>query len=131
MAAIRRADTKQEVALRSELHRCGFRFRKDYPIRVADKLIRPDIAFTKQRVAIFVDGCFWHCCPLHGRRPNVNGAYWSPKLQRNAERDQQQTAALHAAGWTVLRFWEHEQRTDVLDRVITTLREAETQPRSV
>jgi DNA mismatch endonuclease, patch repair protein len=108
MASIRRRDTKPEVALRSAVHRLGFRFRKDYPVRVDGKLIRPDIAFTKRRIAVFVDGCFWHSCPEHGRRPRVNGDYWSPKLQRNAARDREQTRALQGAGWVVVRFWEHE-----------------------
>jgi DNA mismatch endonuclease (patch repair protein) len=120
MAAIRRKDTTPEVVLRSALHRTGYRFRKDYPIRIENRLIRPDIAFTKQRLAVFIDGCFWHSCPEHGRRPSVNGQYWSPKLQRNAERDRQQTEALRTAGWTVLRFWEHEPLEDVL-RCITTI----------
>jgi DNA mismatch endonuclease (patch repair protein) len=109
MAAIRRRDTKPEVALRSAIHRLGYRFRKDYPLRVDGKLIRPDIAFTKRRVAVFIDGCFWHCCPEHGRRPSVNERYWTPKLEANVTRDQEQTAALEAAGWQVLRFWEHQQ----------------------
>lgn len=108
MAAIRRRDTKPEVKLRSALHRLGYRFRKDHPIRVEGKLIRPDVAFTKRRVAVFIDGCFWHSCPEHGRRPSVNGEYWSPKLEGNVKRDHSQTAALQSAGWTVLRFWEHE-----------------------
>jgi DNA mismatch endonuclease (patch repair protein) len=121
MAAIRRTDTVPEVALRASLHRLGYRFRKDYSIRVDGKLIRPDIVFTKRKVAIFVDGCFWHCCPEHGRRPTVNSDYWSPKLERNALRDRQQTAALQSAGWTVLRFWAHEgsaAATDVVRRVL-------------
>ncbi|MGB3676260.1 MAG: very short patch repair endonuclease, partial [Candidatus Nanopelagicales bacterium] len=90
MAAIRRRDTKPEVTLRSALHRRGYRFRKDYVIRVDGKAIRPDIAFTKRRVAVFVDGCFWYSCPEHGRRPAVNGEYWSPKLEGNAKRDRAQ-----------------------------------------
>jgi DNA mismatch endonuclease (patch repair protein) len=114
MAAIRRRDTKPEVRLRSELHRLGYRFRKDYQVRVGGMLVRPDIAFTRRRVAIFVDGCFWHSCPEHGRRPSVNGEYWSPKLERNVQRDQEQSAALQSAGWSVLRFWEHEDVDDVL-----------------
>ncbi|WP_078344773.1 very short patch repair endonuclease [Mycobacteroides chelonae] len=108
MAAIRRKDTKPEVTLRSTLHRMGYRFRKDHPVRIDGQLVRPDIAFTRRRVAVFVDGCFWHNCPEHGRQPRVNGEYWSPKLEGNARRDRRQTAALEAAGWTVLRFWEHE-----------------------
>ncbi len=107
MAAIKRSETKPEVALRAALHRMGYRFRKDYAVRLAGKIIRPDIAFTRHRVAVFVDGCFWHACPEHGRTPRVNGAYWEPKLGRNAERDREQTEALTAAGWSVLRIWEH------------------------
>ncbi|SBS78757.1 NaeI very short patch repair endonuclease [uncultured Mycobacterium sp.] len=114
MAAIRRTNTKPEVALRSALHRAGYRFRKDFAIRVDRKLMRPDIAFTKRRVAVFVDGCFWHSCPEHGRKPTVNGEYWSPKLVGNAERDKAQTAALQSEGWTVLRFWEHEHEAAIL-----------------
>lgn len=123
MAAIRRTDTKPEVALRSALHRSGYRFRKDYPIRVERRIIRPDIAFTKSRVAVFVDGCFWHACPQHGRQPSVNDLYWAPKLKRNAERDRQQTDALRMAGWTVLRFWEHESLEDVLPCIAGALGE--------
>jgi DNA mismatch endonuclease (patch repair protein) len=124
MAAIRRTDTKQEVVLRSALHRSGFRFRKDYPIRLNGKLIRPDIAFTKRRLAVFVDGCFWHCCPEHGRQPSVNNGYWSPKLQRNVDRDKQQTAALESAGWTVIRIWEHEP----LSAAVETIEQAVSRP---
>lgn len=119
MAAIRRRDTNPEVRLRSALHRLGYRFRKDYSIRVEGKLIRPDIAFTKRRVAVFVDGCFWHSCPEHGRQPNVNGDYWSPKLEGNAKRDREQTAALQSAGWTVLRFWEHEDANSIIGSIIS------------
>jgi len=75
MAAIRRTDTKPEFALRSALHRRGYRFRKDYAIRAECQLVRPDLAFTRRRVAVFVDGCFWHCCPEHGRQPTSNTSY--------------------------------------------------------
>ena len=71
--------------------------------------MHPDIAFTRVHLAVFVDGCFWHGCPEHGHRPKVkNGHYWGPKIARNVERDLEQTQALTASGWTVLRFWEHE-----------------------
>ena len=108
MQAIRRTDTKPEVALRSALHRLGYRFRKDYRIRVETGWVRPDIVFPRARLAVFVDGCFWHGCPTHGRRPQVNEWYWLPKLQRTQERDATNTAALQAAGWQVVRLWEHE-----------------------
>lgn len=68
---------------------------------------RPDIAFTRSRVAVFVDGCFWHCCPDHGRPPKTNRSYWGPKLARNVERDRRDTLALEGAGWRVVRLWEH------------------------
>ncbi len=108
MAAIRRSDTQLEVAVRARLHRDGLRFRKDLLIRTPTARVRPDIVFTRRRVAVFIDGCFWHCCPEHGRQPRQNVGYWNPKLARNAERDREQTRALEDYGWTVLRFWGHE-----------------------
>jgi DNA mismatch endonuclease (patch repair protein) len=69
--------------------------------------VRPDLVFTKTRLAVFVDGCFWHVCPQHGRQPTHNEWYWTPKLRRNVERDRRADAALVAAGWRVVRVWEH------------------------
>lgn len=109
--------------MRSALHRRGYRFRKDFPLRIDGRLVRPDIVFTKRRVAIFVDGCFWHCCPEHGKRPKVNREYWSPKLEGNTRRDREQTKALISVGWTVLRFWAHDRAdliADAVDEVLTT-----------
>jgi DNA mismatch endonuclease (patch repair protein) len=108
MRAIRRRDTKPEKELRSLLHREGLRFRVDLAVRTEAGIVRPDVAFTRARLAVFVDGCYWHGCPEHGRVPKVNVAYWGPKLARNVERDRDNTAALEAGGWTVLRFWEHQ-----------------------
>src|SRR3954453_17637690 len=96
-----RRDTKPEVALRSELHRVGLRFRKDFPIRTSERVVRADVVFTRPRLAVFVDGCFWHRCPLHGNVPRANTEYWVPKLERNVHRDRAVDAALEAAGWTV------------------------------
>src|SRR5690606_39710442 len=109
MRAIRRADTKPEVALRSQLHRLGYRFRKDYRIDLGDLKVRPDIVFTARKVAVFVDGCFWHVCPQHGREPTVNEWDGAPKLRRNVERDRQVDNALRGAGWRDVRLWEHER----------------------
>jgi DNA mismatch endonuclease (patch repair protein) len=110
MRANRRRDTEPERRVRRRLHAGGLRFRVDLPIPVGDgRPVRPDIVFTRARLAVFVDGCFWHGCPEHGRRPEVkNRHYWGPKIARNVERDHEHKRALADAGWTVLRFWEHE-----------------------
>lgn len=113
----RRTDTTPEVALRSELHRRGLRFRKDHLVRVADTKARVDICFPRVRVAVFVDGCFWHRCPEHGSVPNSNAAYWGPKLDANVERDRRVTSALEAAGWVVVRAWEHVPVAGAADRI--------------
>jgi DNA mismatch endonuclease (patch repair protein) len=109
MKGIRRRDTVAERALRSELHRRGYRFRVDYPVRVDGRSPRPDIAFTRKRLAVFVDGCFWHGCPEHGGKPKQNTHYWGPKIARNMERDGEHNDRLAAAGWRVVRIWEHEE----------------------
>lgn len=121
MRAIRRTDTKPEIELRSGLHRLGYRFRKDFRIDLPGRRVRPDIVFTARKVAVFIDGCFWHSCPQHGRQPTANEWYWSPKLARTVERDQQATAALTEAGWTVVRIWEHERTADAIDLVRAAL----------
>ena len=112
-----RRDTAPEIALRKELHRLGLRFRVDYPIRLKTRLVRADIAFTRCRIAIFVDGCFWHRCPEHGNSPKANADYWGPKLDRNVARDQAVNADLLEASWLVLRAWEHEDVPDVAQRI--------------
>ena len=85
---------------------------------------RPDIVFTRQRIAVFVDGCFWHCCPEHGSRPKSNTDYWEPKLRRNVQRDRLNDEALYLAGWTVVRLWEHVPLHDAVERVERALEEA-------
>jgi DNA mismatch endonuclease (patch repair protein) len=113
----RRRDSQPELALRGELHRRGLRFRVDLPIRLPGRLVRPDIVFTRVRVAVFMDGCFWHCCPEHGNIPRANSVYWHPKLERNVARDRAVDEALLSNGWQVVRAWEHEPSTAVADRV--------------
>jgi DNA mismatch endonuclease (patch repair protein) len=107
MRANRRTDTTPELALRSELHRRGLRFRKDLLLRLEGGRVRPDIVFTRAKLAIFIDGCFWHSCPDHGKVPKANRGYWQPKLARNVERDRLNDTILEQEGWTVLRFHEH------------------------
>jgi DNA mismatch endonuclease (patch repair protein) len=110
MQANRRRDTRPERELRSALFSRGLRYRVDHPIRSAVDLrpIRPDIVFTRAKLAVFVDGCFWHSCADHGTRPYRNSEYWDAKLQRNVDRDRRYDALLSEAGWTVIRVWEHQ-----------------------
>jgi len=117
----RSTDTRLELRVRSALHRSGLRFRKGLGIRADDIHVRPDIVFTRARVAVFLDGCFWHGCPEHGTRPQHNAGYWTGKLARNAERDRRVDGALTSDGWTVLRFWEHEPVDAVVAEVVRVL----------
>lgn len=117
MAAVRGRDTKPEVALRRALHSAGLRYRVNYRVELPGIRVRPDIAFTRRKVAVFVDGCFWHRCPEHATAPKDNARFWSAKLARNVARDRKQDAALGAAGWKVIRVWEHEPAAEAAERV--------------
>jgi len=102
MSAIRSKHTKPELILRKALWAEGLRYRLHYgPERI-------DIAFPSKKLAIFVDGCFWHGCPKHGHTPKSNKSYWISKLRRNTERDKARSIKLKVAGWSVMRFWEHD-----------------------
>ncbi len=107
MVGNRGADTKPERALRSALHARGLRFFKNRR-PTSEIACRADIVFPSPRLAVFVDGCFWHRCPLHGVSPRANSDYWRAKLDRNIARDRRNDRALRAAGWEVMRVWEHE-----------------------
>lgn len=120
MRANRKRDTGPELALRSALHRRGLRFRVNLSLRCGAVRVVPDIVFTRRKVAVFVDGCWWHRCPAHGTTPKANTAYWLPKLDRNVQRDRRVDAALAAGGWTILRIWEHEVVADA-DAVAATI----------
>jgi DNA mismatch endonuclease (patch repair protein) len=109
MQANRRVDTQPEMQLRSELHRLGLRFRKDVAVKISSRHVSVDVLFPRQRIAVFVDGCFWHGCPDHMTWPKANADWWHAKITRNQERDRQVTADLRAFGWIVIRVWEHEQ----------------------
>ena len=121
MKANRRTDTKPELALRSALHALGYRYRKDFRLDLPVRRVRPDIAFTARKVAVFIDGCFWHACPDHGSKPKNNEWYWSPKLARNVERDRAADEALTQAGWTVIRLWEHVPIADAVAAVVAAV----------
>lgn len=119
MTRQRRRDTGPEIALRSELWRRGFRFRVDVPVLGRRK--RVDVVFTRQRVAVFIDGCFWHQCPIHGSVPKSNRDWWLAKLAANVRRDRAADDELVNAGWTVVRVWEHEDVDRAADRVVRAL----------
>ena len=121
MRSNRRTDTKPELALRAALHAQGYRYRKDHRLDLPLRRVRPDIAFTARKVAVFVDGCFWHACPEHGSKPKNNEWYWSPKLEKNVERDRAVDHALAQAGWTVVRLWEHVPLEDAVAAVIAAV----------
>jgi DNA mismatch endonuclease (patch repair protein) len=116
MQGNRGADTRPELELRSELHRRGNRFRKTVA-PVKGLRCRADIVFARARVAVFVDGCFWHRCPEHGTSPRTNSDYWQVKLDRNVARDRRNDDALVSSGWAVVRVWEHEDVLDAANRV--------------
>lgn len=115
-ATLARSGTKPEAALRRELHARGRRYRVQY--RVAGLPRRTiDIAFTRQRLAIMVDGCFWHGCPQHLVPPSRNSDWWAWKVSGNRARDRDTNERLTGMGWRVLRIWEHEGVSDAADRV--------------
>jgi DNA mismatch endonuclease (patch repair protein) len=103
MSRIRGRNTKPEIALRAVLWSLGVRYRLHYPIAG-----RPDVVFPRERVAVFVDGCFWHGCPEHSVKPKTNSAFWRDKLGKNVERDRRNEIELTEIGWVFVRFWEHE-----------------------
>ncbi len=120
MKANRARDTSPELAVRRLLHAIGLRYRVDYPPLGGRR--RADIVFTRQRIAVFIDGCFWHGCPEHATLPKANADYWLPKLQRNIVRDRETDELLRDSGWTVLRFWEHEASADVARAIADAVR---------
>ena len=114
-------DTKPEVAVRSAVHALGMRYRvSTRPL--ADFRRTADLVFRCARVAVFVDGCFWHGCPAHHAPPKTNAGYWSAKIQGNKHRDRDTTERLRKEGWTVLRFWSHEEPTSVAAQIANVVR---------
>ena len=122
MQAARQRNTAPEIAIRRRLFACGLRYRVDH--RVIPSLNRrADIVFVGARVAVFVDGCFWHGCPRHGTKPRANAAWWSEKLAKNRHRDLETTRVLKRANWHVIRIWEHEDSERAVARITIALRE--------
>lgn len=120
MQGNRSKDTKPELALRSLLHARGLRYRVNH--RILGTRHTADVVFTRGKVAVFVDGCWWLGCPEDYVRANSNTEYWHPKIERNVARDAKVDALLADAGWTVVRAWEHEDPGAVADRVEAVVR---------
>jgi DNA mismatch endonuclease (patch repair protein) len=121
MRELGRRDTGPERAVRSELHRRGLRYRVDRAL-LPGLRTRADLVFVSARVAVFVDGCFWHGCPEHRTWPQANAEWWRRKLEGNVERDRRIDAALEQAGWVVVRVWEHEPADAAADRIERAVR---------
>lgn len=128
LSQVRQRDTAFEKALRSELHRRGMRFRVQ--ARILPGLRRTaDIVFRSARVAVFVDGCFWHCCPEHATYPKNNADWWRVKLEANVARDRDTDQRLRKLGWLSVRIWEHESVERAVDRVATVVHERQAESR--
>ncbi|MEU6453626.1 very short patch repair endonuclease [Streptomyces sp. NPDC047065] len=113
-------DTAREVAVRRALYRAGLRYRVELPVPGMQRR-RIDIAFTRVKLAIFIDGCFWHGCVAHQSQPKSNVEWWRDKLDRNMARDRETVEHLKHLGWTVLRFWEHEAPAEIVARIHATV----------
>ena len=115
-----RRDTGPELAVRRLLHRMGLRYRLFVPVPSAPRRTI-DIAFPRHRLAVFIDGCFWHGCPVHASAPASNSAWWAAKLSGNQARDLDTERRLRADGWDVLRVWEHEDPATAAARIAAAL----------
>ncbi|WP_226963597.1 very short patch repair endonuclease [Nostocoides sp. F2B08] len=120
MRGNRRRDTRPELAVRRAVHALGLRYRVDAR-PLADLNRRADLVFPRAKVAVFVDGCYWHGCPVHGTVAQTNAAYWDQKIRRNRERDLETDTVLAERGWTSLRVWEHELPAEAATRVFSAV----------
>jgi DNA mismatch endonuclease (patch repair protein) len=116
MQGNRSQDTSAEIAVRSALHRRGLRYRV-HAKPLEGLRCKADLVFRPVKVAVFIDGCFWHGCPVHGRQPETNQPYWSAKIARNIARDHRNNRVLADAGWVAIRIWEHEDPELAAERV--------------
>lgn len=122
MQANRGRDTKPELAIRRAVYATGLRYRVDSrPLAGLNR--RADLVFIGAKVAVFVDGCFWHGCPTHHTVARANAKFWAEKVRRNRERDAETNQALETAGWIAIRVWEHEDPAAAASRVVATVRE--------
>ena len=127
MQSNRSRDTVPEMTLRRLLHASGLRYRVSAaPLRGVRRTA--DVVFGPAKVAVFVDGCFWHQCPIHGTSPKANSDYWLPKLERNVQRDRETDHLLLAAGWLSIRVWEHEDLESAAIHIAKVVRERRQNP---
>ncbi|MBU2826942.1 very short patch repair endonuclease [Acidithiobacillus ferriphilus] len=120
MAKVRQKGTDAEIALRRGLHQRGLRYRVDYEVLKKPRRVA-DVAFPGLKIAIFVDGCFWHGCPEHATWPKQNAEFWRQKIEANRLRDADTNSRLLAAGWTVLRFWGHQSPIEAAEAIAQTV----------
>jgi len=131
MKANKRKDTAPELRVRRALHAQGLRFRKSARISTRSRNVIADVVFTRSKVAVFVDGCFWHSCPIHGVSPRSHPDYWSAKLQRNRDRDRDVDSALRIDGWIPVRIWEHSDAAAATAQVFRAIEESNRAGRAV
>ena len=120
LARVRQKDTAAELRLRRTLHARGLRYRLHIPLLEKPRRVA-DIVFRRRKLAIFVDGCFWHGCPEHGTSSKSNADFWRDKIETNKRRDLDTNRRLTEAGWRVLRVWEHEEAEEAADRIMKAL----------
>jgi DNA mismatch endonuclease (patch repair protein) len=121
MKAGKPRDTAPEKAIRSTLHRLGLRYSIDAkPVKELNR--RADILFRSLKIAVFVDGCFWHGCPIHGTQAKANAEFWRSKITRNQERDADTNKQLEESGWKVIRVWEHEDPIEAAEKIYSLVK---------
>ena len=128
MAKVRQKGTGAEVALRREMYRIGLRYRVGYKVLKKPRRVA-DMAFPGRRIAVFVDGCFWHGCPEHDTWPKRNAEFWQQKIEANRQRDADTNSRLQAVGWTALRFWSYESPAQATATIARSVAKADTKNR--
>jgi DNA mismatch endonuclease (patch repair protein) len=116
MARVRQQGTRAEITLRRALHAKGLRYRLHFPLLTKPRLVA-DIVFPSAKIAVFVDGCFWHGCPEHASWPKSNAEFWCEKIETNRTRDANTDQLLTVLGWEPVRIWEHEDATEAAKRI--------------
>lgn len=127
MRAVRQLGTSAEANVTAELRRRGIRLRRNFYL--TKFRCRPDFVSVKERLAVFIDGCFWHGCTLHGTMPKANRTWWQRKLAANRQRDEAVTERLRLGGWAAFRFWGHDSATFIVEQIANYLSPRRTEPK--